>query len=133
MRSERLVVLLSPTEKKCLAALAHARHVSIGELVRSALADLTRPQPDSSGSVSPADHAPTWPGPDDAPQGHDGVSESINGPASLSADQVAALDRLAETALATMRRANSALDRAFAEVAATKAHFAAQRRDRASA
>jgi hypothetical protein len=45
----------------------------------------------------------------------------------LPPDQVAALERLAEMALRTMESANAALDKAFKEVEATKAYFAAKR------
>ncbi len=45
----------------------------------------------------------------------------------LSLGQVAALERLAEIAVRTMQRTNAALDKAFAEVEATKAYFAARR------
>lgn len=46
----------------------------------------------------------------------------------LEPDQAAALERLADAALRTMRKANTALDQAFEEVEATKAYFAAKRR-----
>jgi hypothetical protein len=45
----------------------------------------------------------------------------------LEPEQAAALERLAQVALQSMQRANAALDQAFAEVEATKAHFAAKR------
>lgn len=37
MRSERLTILVTPEEKRRLTALAKRRHVSVGELVRSAV------------------------------------------------------------------------------------------------
>ncbi len=46
---------------------------------------------------------------------------------SLSVEQVAVLERLADMALRTMKRANAALDLAFEEIGATKAYFAAKR------
>ena len=46
----------------------------------------------------------------------------------LTAEQAEALERLADIALHSMQKANAALDQAFAEIEATKAHFAAQRR-----
>ena len=45
----------------------------------------------------------------------------------LSPDQIAKLERLAEIALRAMQRASAALDKAFAEVEATQACFAARR------
>jgi hypothetical protein len=47
--------------------------------------------------------------------------------------QEAALERLAEVALRTMQRANAAPDQALEEIEATKAHFAAKRREAAPA
>lgn len=49
--------------------------------------------------------------------------------ARLTAEQAAALERLADIALHRMQKANAALDQAFAEIKATKAHFAARRRE----
>jgi hypothetical protein len=48
--------------------------------------------------------------------------------ARLTGEQAAALERLADIAWHRMQKANAALDRAFAEIEATKAHFAARRR-----
>lgn len=105
MRTERLTVLLSPQEKARVAALAQERQTSIGELVRSALAAVgerslehpDRSQPDA---------------------------RRANEDEPLSAGQMATLERFAEIALQSMRRANAALDRAFEEAEATKSHLA---------
>jgi hypothetical protein len=111
VRTERLTVLLSPQEKARVAALAQERQTSIGELVRSALATV--------GERSP--------GHPDRPQpGQRGAREDEP----LSAEQMATLERFAEMALQSMRRANAALDRAFDEAEATKAHLAKTRRRR---
>ena len=45
----------------------------------------------------------------------------------LDAEQAAALERLADIALRSVQKANTALDRAFEEVETTKAYFAAKR------
>ena len=55
------------------------------------------------------------------PNGQDGAVR-------LSAEQAAALEHLADVALQSMQKANSALDQAFEEIEATKAHFAPRRR-----
>ena len=110
MKSDRLIVLVAPEEKARIVALAKARRTSVGELVRFALSRL-----DDSVRGKHRDAAAWIP-----PNGEDGA-------APLSAEQAAALERLAEVALQTMRRADAALDQAFAEIEATKAHFAAKR------
>jgi hypothetical protein len=114
LKSDRLIVLVAPEEKARIVALAKARRTSVGELVRSALASLEGPQPLRDGSV------------DISPDGEDQLAR-------LSAEQEAALERLAEVALRTMQRANAALDQAFEEIEATRAHFAARRREAAPA
>ncbi len=43
MKSDRLVVLMAPEQKARLAAAARARHLSVGELVRSAVARFDAP------------------------------------------------------------------------------------------
>jgi hypothetical protein len=65
-----------------------------------------------------------------------GIETSPDGedqPARLSAEQEAALERLADATLRAMQRANAALGQAFEEIEATKAHFAARRREAAPA
>lgn len=87
MRSERIVVLVSPEEKRELKARAGSR--SIADYVRvSALA------PAAAGDL-----------------------------AVISADEQAALEEAAARASAALKRGNAALDRAFAEIARTRAHF----------
>lgn len=116
MKSDRLIVLVAPEEKARIVALARARQTSVGELVRSALSDL------DDGAPARAEAAG---------QARTAAKERANGEherAELSTEQAAALERLADVALKTMRRANAALDQAFEEIAATKAHFAAKRR-----
>jgi len=93
MRSDRLVVLVTPEEKARLVALAQARQSSLAELVRDALSQLAED-----------DRVPK-----------------------IDAEQAAALERLADVALQTIHKANAALDRAFDEVEATRAYFAAKR------
>ena len=107
-------MLVEPEEKARIVALAKARRTSVGELVRSALAGLEGPQPPGEGVL------------ERSPDGEDQ-------PARLSAEQEAALERLAEVALRTMQRANAALDQAFEEIEATRAHFASRRREAAPA
>ena len=114
MKSDRLIVLVTPEEKARLVALAKARGTSVGELVRSALAGLEGPQPPREAVL------------ERSLKGEDQLAR-------LSAEQAAALERLAEVALRTMRRANAALDQAFEEIEATRAHFAAKRREAAPA
>jgi hypothetical protein len=104
MKSDRLVVLVAPEEKARLVALAEARHSSVGELVREAVANLDAP------GKAPTDERAGSPE-----------------PPMLQADQAAMLERLADVALHAMQRANAALDQAFEEVEATKAYFAAKR------
>ena len=48
----------------------------------------------------------------------------------LTAEQKAALEHLAETTLSAMERANTALDKAFEEIEATKAQLAEERAKR---
>jgi hypothetical protein len=108
VRTERLTVLLSPQEKARVAALAQERRTSIGELVRSALAavdERSLERPDRS---------------------HPDPQHANEQP--LTAEQMATLERLAEMALQSMRRANAALDRAFEEAEATKARLAETKR-----
>lgn len=111
VRTERLTILLSPQEKARVAALAQERQTSIGELVRSALAAVGERSPEH---------------PDRSQPDHRGAKEDEP----LSAEQMATLERFAEMALQSMRRANAALDRAFDEVEATKAHLAETKRRR---
>jgi len=101
MKTERLIVLVSPEEKARVERLAKRQRKSVAELVRNALSDFEAAQ--ESGGKAPAEDS------------------------ELSAEQKAALERLAETALSTMQRANAALDKAFEQVEATKAQFAEQR------
>ena len=104
-----------------MVALAKARGTSVGELVRSALSSLEDPRRGRSAQAAGA---------------RSRIEISTNGedqPARLSAEQEAALERLADAALRTMQRANAALDQAFEEIEATKAHFAAKRRESARA
>ena len=99
MKTERLIVLVSPEEKARISKLAKQRHTSVGTLVRTALSRLESDL--------------------DRPEGE--------GEAEPSAEQAAALDRLAEVALQSMERANSALDRAFDELEETKRYFDSKR------
>ena len=121
MKSERLIVLVAPEEKARVVALARARGTSVGELVRSALSSLdgARPGRPARGAGAGSDLQISSAGEDQ--------------PARLSPEQEAALARLAEVALRTMQRANAALDQAFEEIEATRAHFAARRREAAPA
>ena len=121
MKSERLIILVAPEEKARVVALAKARGTSVGELVRSALSSLEDAR---RGRVARAAGARS--GIEISPDGEDQ-------PARLSAEQEAALERLAEVALRTMQRANAALDQAFEEIEATRAHFAARGREAAPA
>ncbi len=107
MKTERLIVLVSPEEKNRITALAERQRKSVGELVRTALSNLEAAGKPNGLAV---------------PTEEDG----------LSAEQAAALERLAATALSSMQRANAALDRAFEEVEATKAHLAKQKRAKAA-
>ncbi len=105
MKTERLIVLVSPEEKARVERLAKRQRKSVAELVRNALSDFEAAQ-ESGGKpngMAPAEDA------------------------ELSAEQKAALERLAETALSTMQRANAALDKAFEAVEETKAQLAEQR------
>lgn len=104
MKTERLIVLVSPEEKNRITALAERQRKSVGELVRTALSNLEAASK-PNGLAVPAEE-------------EDG----------LSPEQAAALESLATTALSSMQRANAALDRAFEEVEATKAHLAKQKR-----
>jgi hypothetical protein len=121
LKSERLIILVAPEEKARVVALAKARGTSVGELVRSALSSLEDAR---RGRVARAAGARS--GIEISPDGEDQ-------PARLSAEQEAALERLAEVALRTMQRANAALDQAFEEIEATRAHFAARGREAAPA
>jgi hypothetical protein len=119
VKSDRLIVLIAPEEKARIVALARARRTSVGELVRSALARL-----DNSRSLRdgrPARTTGARPSGDIPPNGEEEQGR-------LSAEQAAALERLADIALHRMQTANAALDQAFAEIEATRAHFAARRR-----
>ncbi len=107
MRSERLVILVSPEEKARLRKLARRSEVSVAELVRSEL-------PLSGGSK------------DSAGQRRD------NGEDALSEGEMAILDRAAEALVDRTRRANQALDRALGELGATKSRFASRHRAEAS-
>jgi hypothetical protein len=121
VKSERLIILVTPAEKARVVALAKARGSSVGELVRSALSSLEDPRRGRSAGAAGA---------------RSGVEISPGGedqPARLSAEQEAALERLADAALRTMQRANAVLDQAFEEIEATRAHFAAKRREAAPA
>ena len=104
MKSDRLVVLVAPEEKARLVALAEARHSSVGELVRDAVARLDAPRKTTTDQRA------------DSPE-----------PPMLQPYQAAMLERLADVALHSMQRANAALDQAFEEVEATRAYFAARR------
>lgn len=99
MKSERLVILVSPEEKARLQELARRADISVAELVRAELPLAGR----INGNGRTA--------------GDIGVEE-------LTEDELATLDRAAETLNDRIRRANDAIDRAFGEVEATMAHFA---------
>jgi hypothetical protein len=115
MKTERLVILLAPEEKARITEAAQARGISVGALVRDALATLDAEddgaRPGSGRRLREA-QAGGW--------------DAAAAPG-LSADQAIALEHLADVALGSMTRANAALDRAFAELDATKAYFAAKR------
>jgi hypothetical protein len=118
VKSDRLIVLLAPEEKARIVALARAQQTSVAELVRSALARLDESPSLREGRPARATAArPSV----EIPNGED---EQVR----LTAEQAEALERLAEIALQRMQKANAALDQAFAEIEATKAHFAAKRR-----
>ena len=110
MKTERLIVLVSPEEKARVERLAKRQRKSVAELVRNALSDFEAAQVSGGGmpGALPNGEAPT--------EGEE-----------ISAEQKAALERLAEAALSSMRRANAALDKAFDEVEATKAQLAEER------
>lgn len=114
MKTERLVILLAPEEKARITEAAQARGISVGALVRDALTalDAGGDGPRSSAGLRREARARGW---DDA---------AASG---LTDDQEIALEHLADVALGSMTRANAALDRAFAELDATKAYFAAKR------
>lgn len=97
MKSERLTVLVTRDEKRALAAVAKERRLSVGELVRTAVAGAMRP-----------------------------ASERADDEAAPSAEQVAAIERAADAAQLSLRRAAAALDRAEVELARTRAHFDAR-------
>ena len=106
MKTERLIVLVSPEEKARVERLAKRQRKSVAELVRNALSDFEAAQkPGANGLASAED-------------------------LELSAEQKAALERLAETTLSAMERANAALDKAFDEIEATKAQLAEERAKR---
>ena len=118
MKTERLIVLVSPEEKARVERLAKRQRKSVAELVRNALSDFEAAQ-------APGAQAPGAQVPGALPNG--AAPEEGDGGEVLSAEQKAALERLAETALSTMERANAALDKAFEEVEATKAQLAEAR------
>ena len=113
MTTERLIVLVSPEEKARVERLAKRQRKSVAELVRNALSDFEAAQVSGGGmpGALPNGEAPA--------EGAEGEE--------ISAEQKAALERLAEAALSSMRRANAALDKAFDEVEATKAQLAEER------
>ena len=110
MKTERLIVLVSPEEKARVERLAKRQRKSVAELVRNALSDFEAAQ-----------DAPSSAGPNGLASDQD---------LELSAEQKAALERLAETTLSAMERANAALDKAFDEIEATKAQLAEERAKR---
>lgn len=114
MKTERLIVLVSPEEKARVERLAKRQRKSVAELVRNALSDFEAAQ-DAPSASGPNGLAP------DLEQDRD---------LDLSAEQKAALERLAETTLSAMERANAALDKAFDEIEATKAQLAEERAKR---
>ncbi len=97
MKSERLTVLVTREEKHALAATAKQRRLSIGELVRTAVARAIQTTGDAAGDET-----------------------------SPSAEQLAAIERVADAAQVSLQRAAAALDRAEVELARTRAHFAAK-------
>ncbi len=108
MKTERLIVLVSPEEKARVERLAKRQRKSVAELVRNALSDFEAAQKPGAGANGLAS------------------TEDLE----LSAEQKAALERLAETTLSAMERANAALDKAFEEIEATKAQLAEERAKR---
>lgn len=96
-RTERLVVLLNPAEKRSLEERARHADVSVAELVRREIL---------------------------APD--DGLGARLG----LTAEQTKLLESLADQALAALAKANRGLDRAFAEIEATRSYFEAKRAER---
>jgi hypothetical protein len=95
MHTERIVVLISLEEKSRLQEAARSNKQSLGEFVRTVLSR------------------------DDAPA-EDASNEVVH----LSKDQRDALENAAKRASAALSRSNQALDKAFAEIETTRAHFA---------
>jgi uncharacterized protein (DUF1778 family) len=93
MHTERIVVLISPEEKGRLQQAARANKQSLGEFVRSVLSR------------------------------EDARAASADAEVHLSKEQRDALEDVAQRASAALQRGNRALDRAFAEIAMTRAHF----------
>ena len=97
MRTERLTILVTREQKRELASLARQRRISVGELVRAAVAGATQ------SAATPESHElkPT-------------------------AAQAEALERAADVASRALERAAAALDRAETELGRTRAHFDAK-------
>jgi hypothetical protein len=97
MRTERLTILVTREQKRELVGLAKQRRISVGELVRAAVAAATR------SVVTPK-------------------SDEVE----PTAEQTEALERAAEAASGSLKRAADALGRAETELARTRAHFDAK-------
>ena len=107
VRTERLTILVTREQKRELTVLAKRRRISVGELVRAAVAGATA----SAATLESHELKPT-------------------------AAKLDALERAAAVATRSLERAALALDRAETELARTRAHFDAKPgeiRDAASA
>jgi hypothetical protein len=94
MKTARLTILVTREQKRELAGLAKRQRISVGELVRAAVAAAAQ----STATLAAEEAKP-------------------------SAEQVGALERAADAALLALQRAAAALDRAELELARTRAHF----------
>jgi hypothetical protein len=97
MRTERLTILVTREQKRELVGLAKQRRISVGELVRVAVAAATR-----------------------------SVATPKSDEVEPTAEQTEALERAAEAASRSLERAAEALGRAETELARTRAHFDAK-------
>jgi hypothetical protein len=102
MKTERLVILVSPEEKARLRELARHAGVSVAELVRSELPLSSRSRGgmgETKGRYTAQDEA-------------------------LTEGESAVLARLSEMLMERTKRANAALDSALDEIEANRAYFA---------
>lgn len=99
MRNERLTVLMTSQEKRRLSSLAKTRKISVGELLRRSAAKETGAERDETLRDEHGDLTPS---------------------------QRESLGQAADRALAALGKAETALDLAEREIAATRAYFAAR-------